>query len=398
MLKVLRQYFKVTDKVYILLCLLCSAFSVLTLISIGKYQLGGFEYDSISGAVTGIGGYRQALVQAAASILGIVCALVISSIDYRDLVKLWPFHTAIAWGFVLPTLILHNLKLGPFTIGYDAGGTDNYSWYKLGSLTLQPTELAKISFILTFAMHLEQSRENINEPRVLMRLLAHILVPVGLIHIQGDDGSAMVFAAIGCIMRFVAGLSWKYILSALAALAAVGGVVLVFFSDKILKSYQVLRILAVLDPDNQAYKDYTLQQTQGKISIGAGEIFGRGLFGEEHHYVANAFNDFIFSYMAEAIGFVGCCVVLGVLFAIVCRTLLTGLRSQDRLGTYICAGVFAAMAWQVVINLGMNLSLLPVIGVTLPFFSGGGTSMLMLYLCVGIVLSVYIHNKKNLFE
>ena len=89
---------------------------------------------------------------------------------------------------------------------------------------------------------------------------------------------------------------------------------------------------------------------------------------------------------------------LGVLFALVCRTLMIGLRSQDRLGTYICTGVFAAMAWQMFINLGMNLGVLPVIGVTLPFFSGGGTSMLMLYLCVGIVLSVHIHNKKNIFE
>ena len=233
MLKVLRQYFKVTDKVYILLCLLCSAFSVLTLISIGKYQLGGFEYDSISGAVTGIGGYRQALVQAAASILGIVCALVISSIDYRDLVKLWPFHTAIAWGLVLPTLILHNLKLGPLTIGYDAGGTDNYSWYKLGSLTLQPTELAKISFILTLAMHLDHARDHVNEPAELAKIMAHILVPVGLIHIQGDDGTAIIFMAIGCVMLFAAGLSWRYIGGATAALLSVSAIVVGFFRVKV---------------------------------------------------------------------------------------------------------------------------------------------------------------------
>ena len=398
MLKVMKQYLRATDLVYLGMCMFCSMLSILVLISIGRYLLGGFDTDEIEGIITGLGGYRYAVVQAGAMVMGLVCAIFLSCIDYRALVRIWPVHTLLTLGMVLPTLVLHNVSIGPLTIGFSPEGTDNFSWYRLGGITFQPAELLKISFILTFAMHLEQSREHINEPRVLMRLLAHILVPVGLIHIQGDDGSAMVFAAIGCIMLFVAGLSWKYILSALAALAAVGGVVLVFFSDKILKSYQVLRILAVLDPDNPAYKDYTLQQTQGKISIGAGEIFGRGLFGEEHHYVANAFNDFIFSYMAEAIGFVGCCVVLGVLFAVVCRTLLTGLRSQDRLGTYICAGVFAAMAWQVVINLGMNLSLLPVIGVTLPFFSGGGTSMLMLYLCVGIVLSVYIHNKKNLFE
>ena len=106
----------------------------------------------------------------------------------------------------------------------------------------------------------------------------------------------------------------------------------------------------------------------------------------------------MFSYLAECIGFVGCVIVLGALFFIAIRTLTTGLRSEDHIGTYICTGVFAAIAWQIIINLGMNLSLLPVIGVTLPFFSAGGTSALMMYLCVGLVMSVYMHNKQKLFS
>ena len=395
MLKVLRQYFKVTDKVYILLCLLCSAFSVLTLTAIGKYQLGGFEYDSISGAVTGIGGYRQALVQAAASILGIVCALVISSIDYRDLVKLWPFHTAITWGLVLPTLILHNLKLGPLTIGYDAGGTDNYSWYKLGSLTLQPTELAKISFILTLAMHLDHARDHVNEPAELAKIMAHILVPVGLIHIQGDDGTAIIFMAIGCVMLFAAGLSWRYIGGAAAAVLSVSAIVVGFFRDKVFKSYQFARIMAVIYPDDPAYARYTYQQNKGVISIGSGQIFGRGLFGENHNVVPNVWNDFIFSYIAEAVGFVGCLVVLGVLFSIAFKTLATGLRSEDQCGSYICIGIFAAMFFQITINLGMNLQVLPVIGVTLPFFSAGGSSLVVLFVSIGLALSVYRNRYKR---
>ena len=106
----------------------------------------------------------------------------------------------------------------------------------------------------------------------------------------------------------------------------------------------------------------------------------------------------MFSYLAECVGFVGSIAVIGLLLFIAVRTLMTGLRSEDRVGTYICAGVFAAIAWQIIINLGMNLSLLPVIGVTLPFFSAGGTSALMMYLSVGIVTSVYMHNKKTLFS
>ena len=90
--------------------------------------------------------------------------------------------------------------------------------------------------------------------------------------------------------------------------------------------------------------------------------------------------------------------MLALLFGIAIRTLITGLRSEDHIGTYICVGVFAAMAWQIIINLGMNTMLLPVIGVTLPFFSAGGSSALMMYLCVGLVTSVYMHNKKRLFS
>ena len=105
--------------------------------------------------------------------------------------------------------------------------------------------------------------------------------------------------------------------------------------------------------------------------------------------------------MADAVGnvtgFVGCCVVLGILFALVCKTFATGARSEDLLGSFICAGIGGALMAQIAVNVGMNLRVLPVIGVTLPFYSAGGSSVLMLYICVGLVLSVYMHNTKKLF-
>ena len=397
MVKAIKQYFKATDKTYLLLCAVCSVCSELVLTSIGKYQLGGFEQDAASG-ITGLGGYRQAAMQAVASLMGLVFAVIISCIDYHDLIKLWPFHASLTWGLVLPTLVLHNFKMGPITIGYDAGGTDNYSWYKLGSITLQPTELAKISFILTFAMHLDHVRDRINEPSELIKLLMHMLVPVAIIHVQGDDGTAIVFLCIACCMLFCAGLAWQYIAAAGAAVLTAAAVIVGFFRDKVFKSYQFARIMAVIYPDDPAYARYTYQQNKGVTSIGAGQIVGRGLFGEDHNFVPNAWNDFVFSYLAEAVGFVGCVVVLTILFAVIIKTLATGIRSEDRTGSYICVGIFGAMFFQSVINLGMNLQVLPVIGVTLPFFSAGGSSVLMLYLCVGLVLSVYMHNKKKLFD
>ena len=126
-------------------------------------------------------------------------------------------------------------------------------------------------------------------------------------------------------------------------------------------------------------------------------LTGQGLLSGEHIFVPNAWNDFIFAYLANVLGFLGAAAVLLLLFALCLRTLRTGLQCPDALGCNICVGIFAALFLQCVINIGMNLQVLPVIGVTLPFYSAGGSSVLMLYICVGLVLSVYSHNTKSLF-
>ncbi|WP_242983755.1 FtsW/RodA/SpoVE family cell cycle protein [Faecalibacterium hattorii] len=401
----IRQYFRRTDKIYLLLCIFSSVMACVALSSWAAKQGNGFAVDEITGQIAGIGDYRRALVQGVSALIGIAVALLLSNIDYRSLVKVWPVHVALTWGLVLPTLFIRNVTIGPLTIGYNAGDTDNYSWYKLGGFTLQPTELAKISFILTFAMHLNNVRGRINEPKELGKLLLHLAAPILIIHVQGDDGTAIIYAIIGCSMMFAAGLSWKYIIGALAAAGAAVAAAFAFFSDKIGKGYQWYRILAVVDPENKTgwapseavWKNIIYQQQRGEIALGSGGIFGNGVFGGSYYSVPNAHNDFIFSWIGNAAGFVGCCVVLGVLFAIVVRTFLTGARSEDLLGTFICAGIGGALMAQIAVNVGMNLRVLPVIGVTLPFYSAGGSSVMMLYICVGLVLSVYIHNTKKLF-
>ncbi|MBQ7860551.1 MAG: FtsW/RodA/SpoVE family cell cycle protein, partial [Faecalibacterium sp.] len=155
---------KKTDWVYLALCVLCSAVSCLALASIG-YAQGGFSTDEL-GNIVGLGKYGYAVKQAAGAAIGVLCAFVISAIDYRGLARIWPVHVILTWGAVLPTLFLHNFpsETAPFIIGYSAGnGSENYSWYKLGGFTVQPTEFAKISFILTFAMHLDNVRSRMNE-------------------------------------------------------------------------------------------------------------------------------------------------------------------------------------------------------------------------------------------
>ena len=233
---------------YLLLCLFSSAMAVLALSSWAAKQGSGFAVDELTGQITGIGDYRRAVVQAGAAAIGILVAILLSNIDYRSLVNVWPVHVVLTWGLVLPTLVIRNVTIGPLTIGYNAGDTDNYSWYKLGGFTLQPTELAKISFILTFAMHLNNVRGKINEPKELGKLLLHMLIPILIIHIQGDDGTAIIYGIIACCMMFSAGLSWKYIIGAISAAAAAVAVAFGFFSDKIGKGYQWYRILAVIAP------------------------------------------------------------------------------------------------------------------------------------------------------
>lgn len=386
MLKPIWNYLKRADWIYLLLCLACSSMSVLALVSYGLYVSGS---------------WRDAVMQGAASLLGLVCAVLLSKVDYRSLANVWPVHVVFTWGLVLSTL-LKNTKIGPITFGYNPQGTENYSWIRMGPLSLQPTELAKISFILTFAMHLDNVRERVNHPKELAKLLLHLLVPAALIHIQGDDGTMLIFLAIGATMLFMAGLSFKYIFGAITL--AVCGVAAMIVSGKGLSGYQVQRVLALYDPtmparDPALYEKIMYQQNAGRTSIGAGQIFGRGLFQPDHNWVPEGRNDFLFSYLAEAIGFVGVAILLALLFSIAFKTLATALRSKDPLGSYICAGVFGALLFQIVLNLGMNLSLLPVIGVTLPFMSSGGSSALMLYLCVGLVMSVYAHRGGDgLFE
>ena len=381
MIQLMRRYAAKADLPLLALCAVCSAISVVVLVSVGQSQLGGSN--------------NKASVQLIASLLGLMLAVIMSTVDYRTLARAWPLHAVVAWGLVAPTLFLHNFRAGFLTIGYDAGGTSNYSWYRVGGMTFQPTELAKISFVLTLAWHLERVRGRVNKPLNLLALLAHILLPVLAIHIQGDDGTALVFLGIGLVMLFAGGLS-PWLVGGAAGCAVAGGGLLLALKPDLLKGYQFKRILAVLHPEDPSLADFTYQQNKGAMAIGTGGLTGQGLFTGEHIFVPNAWNDFIFSYLANVLGFVGAAAALALLFAIAARTLTTALHSTDALGRYLCVGIFAALFLQCVINLGMNLQVLPVIGVTLPFFSAGGSSVVMMYLCIGLVLSVSLHTRRSI--
>lgn len=363
------RYFKNTDRIYIAMCIACSTLSVVALSSIGYQLLGG--------------NYRRAQVQALVAVVGLVLAMLISGFDYHAYADAWRVHTVVAWGMVALT----------FVIGYAPPGTDNKAWIQLPfDQSLQPTEIAKISFILTLALHLANEKEDINSPKGLAKVLLHILAPAAFIHLQGDDGTMLVFVLIALTMVFAAGISFKYIAAAVVAVLAVAPLAWFF----VVQDYQKVRILALFNPEE--YASVLWQQTQGMVSIGSGRFFGKGFFGEEHHFVPLSYNDFIFSYIAESVGFIGSVLVVLLLLSLCARTLKTAQRSEDALGRYICVGVFAMLFWQSFINIGMCLVMMPTIGITLPLFSAGGTSSLTIYIAVGLVLSVFTHNKTKLFD
>ena len=208
------------------------------------------------------------------------------------------------------------------------------------------------------------------------------------------DGYAVGGLAVGgCALGYVAlGGSAVGVYAAGGAAVADLQVIWYGFLDEDKRMRFITLFNPELDPSGGGY-----QQRYGRIALGSGKLWGKGIFSGNHQYVPEMYNDFIFSFIGEALGFLGCLAVLGLLAALCLRILRVGNRAKDSLGRYICVGVFTMIASQTVVNVGMCLSVLPVIGVTLPLFSGGGTSVVATYLGVGLAVSVAMHNSKKLF-
>ena len=324
------------------------------------------------------------LVQAAAMVIGTVVVIVISTFDYHSVARLWKLYLPAVLALVLLT----------FVIGAQRGSADDRAWILLpGGLSLQPSEFLKLAFILTFALHIYAVGDRINRPLNVLLLCLNGAWPVILIHIQGDDGSALIFFMIFLVMLFCGGLAWPYMA---AGLALVGASVPLMW-QYVLNADQKQRIEALINPGSDPI-GIELQQNSAKISIGSGQIFGRGLFTGDHNYVPEIRNDFIFSFIGEALGFVGCLAVFVLFILLFIRILMIAQRAADPLGRLICVGVFTMLASQLILNLGMNLGVLPVIGVTLPFFSAGGSSVVTVAASIGLVMSVAVHSEKTMFE
>lgn len=365
-LKFLGGYFRKVDKI---LPLICAALSVFDIAIVKSLYDNGFIIESVF------------KTQVYSVVLGFCGAVLIGMIDYKFISKLWFLYAPVA-------LILQLLLFTPLGIQRD----DDVAWLNLGFTTIQPSEILKLVFIMTLATHISKLGDKLNSlPNVLV-LCVHGLLPVGLIALQGDYGSAIIFLLIFVCMVFVAGISWKYIIVGAAAVPPALYVVW----NYVLADHHKIRILVLFDEEvrQEQILDKYLQQYQGQIALGSGQLTGLGFSSDNYTYVPEIYNDFIFSYIGMTLGFIGCIAVVITLAVLSLKILSNVSAADDMLGKLICVGVFALITFHSIINIGMVLSVMPTIGIPLPFLSTGGTAMIMMYASIGLVLSTTTHKEK----
>ncbi len=369
--KLISNCVRYSDKVLWIIIILISTYSLFLVKSISRETFNYFTVQFLS------------------VLMGFIGAFFLQALDYKVLASWWKWIAAIGVFLILCTLFVGVKVEGSM-------GINARAWIKLpGGITFQPSELVKIGFIVTFAHHLSELKkiDGFKDLKKITLLGLHALVPVVLTHFQGDDGAAIIFLCIALMMAFMAEVPLRYFI-AMLVLAVISAPMMWNF---VLADYQKRRILTQLNPEadplNMGY-----QQIQGKLSIGSGGIFGYGLF--QGPRVANGVvpvqeSDFIFAAVGEELGFIGCILLLGLILAFICRIGFIACHSGESMGMLICFGFIGLIVSQSIFNLGMCLSLLPVMGVTLPFFSVGGSSAACLYLGVGIVQSVYLNRDET---
>lgn len=368
----IKQFTDETNKFLLFLITAASIFGILMVHSTTRFQLE--DGQTI---------FRDAVVMIIAAVSGIIIALIISAIDYELVTKLWPIIGGVCIILMIITLI--------FGAAPDAR-PDSKCWLKFGTIYFQTSELVKIGFVITFSMHLELLKDKINDFKSLMLLGVHALIPIGLVVLTGDMGSALVFIFMTIAMLYFAGLHIGFFAAGgILALAASPLVWMFVFSE-----YQRTRFLALFRPDE--FVDEAYQQLKGLNALGSGGFFGQGIFKgtyTQNGIVPEQENDMIFTAIGEETGFFGCIVALLLLFLICFEMIKIGKNTREFSTQMICYGMASIIAAQVIINVGMVLMLLPVIGITLPFFSAGGSSTLCLYIGVGLVFSIYRFNRSR---
>lgn len=330
-------------------------------------------------------GMGKFAMQFAMAALGFLLMVLISMLDYQDVIdKMYVIFFFISVGALAITLLIGT-------------GNGNKSWIRFDKLGIpfgiQPSEFVKITFIATFTKHLDRVKKEINRPKNVFALLVHAGLIIGLVLLSKDLGVALVYMGITAFMLFSAGLSLWYFFIVIVA------VVVVFpYVWPLLEEYQQKRILVgfdpMLDPLDKGY-----QPLLSRSAISSGGFWGQGIFGGEvYEELPAAHTDFVFAVIGEKLGFFGLAVVIVTMCVLVVRIIVIARKSRKDTGSYVCMGIAAALIIQTTENIGMCMAMLPVVGITLPFLSYGGSSTLALYMMMGVVQSVQSHRVKYFFE
>jgi rod shape determining protein RodA len=349
---------------------LLGAVAILSIFSIAMIR------SAIAGNIT-LAGYDQR--QTIFVIIGFVVILVTTAIDYR----FWnSINRFLYYGMAGLLGIL-------FVVGQAVFGSAR--WFETTYFSIQPSELAKIVIILALAEFFSRNMERVNDPRIVFRSL---LLTVGIviwILLQPNLGTSIVIIVIWFTLLWASGLNLKM----LAVFAGVG-VVVPIVGFPLLADYQRTRVIDFLFPNPEARLGDSYNIQQALISIGSGGWFGKGYnLGTQVQlrFLKVRHSDFIFSAMAEEFGFVGTILVLGLLLFIIYRILRAARLARDTYGALICYGVATLVAFQAMVNIGVNLRMIPATGLPLPFISYGGSAILSLLLGIGLVQSVIVRHK-----
>jgi rod shape determining protein RodA len=326
---------------------------------------------------------RQAIYET----VGLLFMLVLSRIDYARLRR---YKNAIYAALLLSILAV-------LAAGHSAEGATRAIKFPLFSF--QASEIGKVLLTLALAAFVVDRSRQLRERDTTVRVMIATLVPAMLVIAQPDLGSGMVYVVIAFMLLFVAGTSWRHIAALFALVALSVTFVLVAAPAagiKVLKPYQVARLTAFLHPSDNPQKE-GYQQQESKIAIGAGQKTGRGNQASQipDGFVPESSTDFIFAAVGERYGFAGAGLVLALYALLISRALRVLVMSKDLFGSLIAAGVAAMLMFQVFVNVGMTIGIMPITGVTLPLMSYGGSSVITTLLAVGLLQSIYVQARAS---
>ena len=362
----LRDFVHRADMFLFTMSVICALYGIVVIASATKsYENGSAQF---------------VIVQTLALVLGMMLFIAMTVIDVDIFAQHW------TWLYGLSALLL--LSLIPFGAVSDTG---NNGWLRFFGIGIQPTEIVKLALIIGLAKQLAYLKDykNLNSVTSVAQIVGHFILMFGLILVTAQDlGSALVYFFIFAVMLFVAGVKIYWFIMGAAAIACMVPIFWTYF----LEDYQRNRILAPydssIDPDNTGIN---WQQNQSKIALASGQLTGTGL-GDGTQSQSNAIpgkhTDFIFAVIGEELGLIGACLVLLLLMIIVVRCIQVGLRSGSTMSMLVCFGVAATVVFQTFENVGMCIGIAPVVGITLPFFSYGGSSLFSMFAAMGLVSGI----------